>query len=463
MKKITFLALFLSVGIINSWSQCSIYGTSQPGVVLNGPTMNGSGIAVAYSNSLDYYYSVSGGGSSMNIITYDNAGTEISAGLNTTIDHRGLWWNANQNQLETNGFSSGGVSSMDLDGSNYALNTSVLLNAGNQPDGQSTGKYDYDNDEIIYYFNGRIYRVDYATGASISDYAITGLPVAMSNLNTYFVGYTGCVGQEIIVFDVVLGAVYYIDKATGAYAATTLMSAVSPANWFDVSYANNQIFYRTASIWTGHYIMPLCSNSPSAFSVDVCETYTVPSGDETYVISGIYNDTIPNATGCDSIMTITVNVTTLDLNTSTTDFTMTADFGGGTYQWINCSDDSPIAGETNQSFTADANGDYAVIITDGSCSDTSDCVTIAGVGINELNQTGISIFPNPNNGEFYISTSVSDASVTIYAIDGKVVMSNLKLTQANNQQVNLGDIENGIYIVEVTSNSNKETIRLIIE
>ena len=56
-------------------------------------------------------------------------------------------------------------------------------------------------------------------------------------------------------------------------------------------------------------------------------------------------------------MTITVNVTTLDLNTTTTGATITADQAGVSYQWINCSEDSPIAGETNQSFTADANGD----------------------------------------------------------------------------------------------------------
>lgn len=50
-------------------------------------------------------------------------------------------------------------------------------------------------------------------------------------------------------------------------------------------------------------------SSASAFSVNACESYTVPSGDETYTSSGVYMDTIPNYLGCDSVMTITVNIT----------------------------------------------------------------------------------------------------------------------------------------------------------
>ena len=49
----------------------------------------------------------------------------------------------------------------------------------------------------------------------------------------------------------------------------------------------------------------LC-NTTSSFTVEVCSSYTSPSGNYTWVMPGTYNDTIPNAMGCDSIMTITV-------------------------------------------------------------------------------------------------------------------------------------------------------------
>lgn len=46
----------------------------------------------------------------------------------------------------------------------------------------------------------------------------------------------------------------------------------------------------------------------STINVSACESYTVPSNDETYVTSGVYHDTIPNAALCDSIITINLTI-----------------------------------------------------------------------------------------------------------------------------------------------------------
>jgi hypothetical protein len=51
-------------------------------------------------------------------------------------------------------------------------------------------------------------------------------------------------------------------------------------------------------------------NTTSSFAITNCTSYTVPSGDETYTVSGIYFDTIPNAAMCDSVMTIDLTITT---------------------------------------------------------------------------------------------------------------------------------------------------------
>lgn len=51
-----------------------------------------------------------------------------------------------------------------------------------------------------------------------------------------------------------------------------------------------------------------CVDNSSAYSVTAINSYTVPSGDETYTASGTYMDTIPNQCGLDSVMTITVDV-----------------------------------------------------------------------------------------------------------------------------------------------------------
>ena len=43
-------------------------------------------------------------------------------------------------------------------------------------------------------------------------------------------------------------------------------------------------------------------------TANVCDTYTSPSGRHTWFGTGIYKDTIPNAAGCDSILTINLTV-----------------------------------------------------------------------------------------------------------------------------------------------------------
>lgn len=50
-------------------------------------------------------------------------------------------------------------------------------------------------------------------------------------------------------------------------------------------------------------------NTTGSLTLTVCNTYTVPSGDETYTTSGTYMDTIPNAASCDSVITINLTIT----------------------------------------------------------------------------------------------------------------------------------------------------------
>jgi hypothetical protein len=51
-------------------------------------------------------------------------------------------------------------------------------------------------------------------------------------------------------------------------------------------------------------------NTTSTLTITTCNTYTVPSGGETYTQSGTYFDTIPNAALCDSIITINLTIVT---------------------------------------------------------------------------------------------------------------------------------------------------------
>lgn len=52
----------------------------------------------------------------------------------------------------------------------------------------------------------------------------------------------------------------------------------------------------------------LCQSTTNSINITACNSYTSPSG-ALHTISGIFNDTIPNAAGCDSIITINLTIT----------------------------------------------------------------------------------------------------------------------------------------------------------
>jgi uncharacterized repeat protein (TIGR01451 family) len=73
---------------------------------------------------------------------------------------------------------------------------------------------------------------------------------------------------------------------------------------------------------------------------------------------------------------------------------------GATYQWLDCDNgNAPIAGAIFQSFSIAGSGHYAVIVTEGACSDTSDCMAypfVVGKPEPIVNAFSAKAYPNPN-------------------------------------------------------------------
>lgn len=181
-----------------------------------------------------------------------------------------------------------------------------------------------------------------------------------------------------------------------------------------------------------------CQPSASSLIASACDSYTAPSG-AILMTSGNYTDVIPNATGCDSTISIdlTVNYSIIDTDVQTacgsftwidgntyststqTDWigqtvngcdsvisldltivplpdnsvtqnnaTLQANAIGATYQWLDCDNSySPVTGAVSQYFTPSATtGNYAVVVTQNGCSDTSSCYLVDFTGLETLIQ-----------------------------------------------------------------------------
>jgi len=156
----------------------------------------------------------------------------------------------------------------------------------------------------------------------------------------------------------------------------------------------------------------------------------------------------PVVTGSDNGSNITINALP-NVNTTVSGVTITVNQTGATYQWLNCNTGySAIPGETHQSYTATANGSYAVLVTmnGNGCSATSACVSIINVGIDELAaKDQFTIYPNPSSDNISISFP-GKAIMEILTIEGQIVKTiNYEGTK---MEINLENIPGGVYIIK---------------
>lgn len=203
-----------------------------------------------------------------------------------------------------------------------------------------------------------------------------------------------------------------------------------------------------------------CVNTSNNLTESACDEFISPSGIYTWTTTGIYNDTIPNAGGCDSVLTVDLTINTVDNNVTQSGSNLMSDQAAATYQWLDCDNALvPVSGAVSQSYDATTNGNYAVIITSNGCVDTSNCYTVEGIGFEGLSFEDISIFPNPTEGNFFINLGKSEltADVRITNVEGKVVFASK--VQANTPIELQG--EKGVYIVEVKIGELRQFFRLV--
>ena len=196
-----------------------------------------------------------------------------------------------------------------------------------------------------------------------------------------------------------------------------------------------------------------------------CDAFTWIDG-QTYTSSNNQAiHTLTDVNGCDSVIKLNLTLPEIDNTISATGYSVTSnENGGATYQWLKCHDNYlPISGETNQTFTATQNGSYAVEITKGSCIDTSECMSIQPVGIEEETDiNSISIYPNPTHGKVVVNTNgVQEVSINVFNTLGQNVYRN-KAMASTQIEFNLPEPK-GIYIVELKVDNNVKQYKLIKE
>ncbi len=195
--------------------------------------------------------------------------------------------------------------------------------------------------------------------------------------------------------------------------------------------------------------LSLVSSYTTNLTAHTCSAYTSPTGNYVWTTSGAYSDTLQSTQGCDSILLINLTVETVNTGISQSNAMLTAMANVATFQWLNCDTDSIIIGQTGRTFVLSANGNYAVIVTQNGCIDTSSCVLVTSIGKDEPEHIapGITVYPNPSHDCFYLQLSprYKGATIKVYDLSGKLVLEKeLKQTQTK-----LEIRKKGTYLLEL--------------
>ena len=213
------------------------------------------GAAVCWNPLTKKYYAAFAGNAGFPFAVFDTRGKRFSNDdLATMMDMRGLWYNSTSKKICGNGYADKGWFSYTLD--NNGIPTDVTVdNAGmNQPDENCVGTYNPKENEILFYYKGRVSfyinnilsdrTVTLQLGRKKSE-ASTGDQDAMDSsiYNRTSVIYTGIKGSELGVLNYTKRQIELYDYINGFPGMTLSLPADAPSEEegnaaFNFAYAN---------------------------------------------------------------------------------------------------------------------------------------------------------------------------------------------------------------------------------
>ncbi len=207
----------------------------------------------------------------------------------------------------------------------------------------------------------------------------------------------------------------------------------------------------------------MIKNTYNTISPAACGSYESPSGKYKWTLSGKYNDTIPNSTGGDSIITVNLTVNKVNTEIQNANGVLTAEATNAIYQWMKCDNYTSISGAKEQSFTPSESGNYAAIITQNGCTDTSACQSIQTVSVKNVpTLSKLRVFPNPTMGEVKVTLEedYQELEVQVKNVLGQKLFS--KTFEYGDEIIFRVDVT-GLYLISIKTNLGYDTVIKLIK
>lgn len=188
----------------------------------------------------------------------------------------------------------------------------------------------------------------------------------------------------------------------------------------------------------------------------ICQGDTYAFNGQTYTAAGTYTATLTRVNGCDSIVTLTLNVNPLPNPSITQSGAVLSTGNFNTYQWYY--NGSALGNATSQSYTPTLNGNYSVGVSDANgCMASSNIFNVTDVSTQTIINLRLELYPNPTTGVLYIKGAEVE-SAELFSLDGRLILS-----EQSSNTLNLSSLPSGMYVVRIRTSLGTGISRVVKE
>lgn len=212
--------------------------------------------------------------------------------------------------------------------------------------------------------------------------------------------------------------------------------------------------------------LTLNPHKQNTISREVCDSFTFKPKDTVLKQSGTYFDTLQTARGCDSVVSLKLTVNEVDMAVERQGNTLQALDNNANYQWLDCDQNyKPVNGATQQSFSPDSNGRFAVKLMNQGCVDTSECYSMSGVGfVNNDFGPSLQVYPNPAEDHVNVNLGSKHQAIQVTLMNNEGKRLKTKTYQQTRHFTIQLTGSPGYYFLELSSeNGKKARLKLLKE
>ena len=210
------------------------------------------------------------------------------------------------------------------------------------------------------------------------------------------------------------------------------------------------------------FVVKLANCNPVSVDMNIAACDSMIINGISYLSTGSYMQSFVTTHGCDSQLNINLTINAMPVAFVTQNDATLSATTAASYQWVNCgSNFSAVPGAISQNFTATVDGQYAIVVSNGNCSDTSTCYNVTVTGVKNVATYLSNIYPNPATDKITITTNKNVQNVTVKLVNmlGQAVSewNNLSGSSFN---LDLSGYAPATYILEVDAEHEVSRIKV---